>query len=262
MTQHHGRPVWFELVTADRAAAGRFYAAVAGWKIVDDPDPDHGGYQLGIAPDGEGVVGLMTPMAGMDMPLGWRVYFGSDDVDRDAGRIAALGGRVDFGPMDIPGVGRFLAATDPGAAGFLLMRQADGFRSQAFDRADEARPGHGVWVELAAPDPDAAIGFYGALLGWSKQGAMPMGTMGEYAFVGYAEKDCPGAVMSSTLTGAPVGWRWYVQVPDIDAAIATAQAEGGTLLQGPDPIPGGAFSANLADPQGHAFGLVGQRRSA
>ncbi len=260
---HHdkGSPVWFELVTADRPAAGRFYAEVAGWRVVDDPDPAHGGYQMALAPDGEGVAGLMTPMPGMEMSPGWRVYFGTDDVDRDAARIAELGGRVEFGPMDIPDVGRFLAATDPQGAGFLLMRQ-QGFTSHAFDCGEEGRPGHGVWVELATPDPDAAIDFYGALLGWSKQGAMPMGPMGEYAFVGWAEKDCPGAVMSSTLTGAPVRWSWYVQVPDIDAAVATAQAGGGALIQGPDQIPDGSYSAALTDPEGSTFGLVGPRVGA
>jgi len=258
-TDHaRGLPVWFELVTADRAAAAGFYGAVAGWTIADDPDPAHGGYRLAIAADGEGVAGLTAPMAGMEVPLGWRVYFGTDDVDRDAGRIVELGGHVDFGPMDIPGIGRFLAATDPQGAGFLLMQQGD-VRSGAFDRGEQGRPGHGVWVELATPAPDTAIGFYGALLGWSRQGGMPMGPMGNYSFIGWAEKDCPGAVMSSTLTGAPVRWSWYVQVPGIDAAVAAATAAGGTLLQGPDPIPGGAFSASLADPQGHAFGLVGPR---
>ena len=262
MTRHDkGLPVWFELITADRPATGRFYASVMGWNVVDDPDPTHGGYQVAMAPDGEATAGLMTPMPGMPLPPGWRVYFGTDDVDRDAGRIAELGGRVELGPMDIPDVGRFLVAVDPQGAGFILMRRTDG-AAPTFDCGEQGRPGHGVWVELAAPDPDAAIDFYGALLGWSKQGAMPMGDMGEYAFVGWAEKDCPGAVMSSTLTGAPVRWTWYVQVPDIDAAVARATAGGGALVQGPDQIPGGSYSAALTDPEGNAFGLVGPRKEA
>ena len=66
--------------------------------------------------------------------------------------------------------------------------------------------------------------------------------------------------MSSTLTGAPARWSWYAQAGDIDVAVAAAQAGGGTLIQGPDAIPGGSFSASLADPEGHAFGLVGPRR--
>ena len=115
------------------------------------------------------------------------------------------------------------------------------------------------WVELASTDAKAAQDFYGKLFGWSKQGAMPMGALGDYTFIGRSEQDRPGAVMSSATTGAPVRWNWYIQVADIDAAVATAKEKGGALMQGPDPIPGGAFSANVKDAEGFQIGIVGQR---
>ena len=62
-------------------------------------------------------------------------------------------------------------------------------------------------------------------------------------------------------TGAPARWTWYLHVPDIDAAVAAAKGKGGALVQGPDPIPGGDFSAKLADLEGYGFGVVGPRRS-
>ena len=67
--------------------------------------------------------------------------------------------------------------------------------------------------------------------------------------------------MSTRTTGAPARWDWYINVRDIDAAVAAAKGKGGALLRGPDPIPGGAFSAKLADPEGHGFGVVGLRRA-
>lgn len=262
MANPDGTPVWFELVTPDQDKAQEFYRAVAGWKVAPSPMPEHGGYRIAQAPDDEGVAGLMTPPPGSGGAPGWRVYFASGNVDATAARVEELGGKVFFGPMDIPHVGRFAVAGDPQGITFNIMTGAGGRDSSAFKQMrGEGGNGHGVWVELATPHPDAALGFYGELFGWSRQGAMPMGDMGDYTFVGRGEQDRPGAIMSSTATGAPARWSWYVQVPDIDAAVATAKGQGGGLLQGPDPIPGGAFSAKLRDAQGFQVGVVGPRKS-
>ena len=258
MTNPQGTPIWFELSTPDVDAARDFYAAVAGWTIAPSPMAEHGGYLIASTAAGDGVSGIMTPPQEAPGFPGWAVYFGVEDVDATAARVRELGGAVAFGPMDIPHVGRFAMVTDPQGVVFTIMRGDSPEDSRAFAQAPEAM-GHGVWIELATPDPDGAFVFYGALFGWEKAGAMPMGEMGEYAFIGRGEDFRPGAVMSSATTGAPARWNWYVNVPDIDAAIATAQAKGGTLLQGPDEIPGGDYSANLADPQGHQIGLVGPR---
>lgn len=261
MSNPQGTPIWFELATPDAEAARDFYAAVAGWTIAPSPMAEHGGYLIASTPAGEGVAGLMTPSPQATAFPGWAVYFGVDDVDATAARAAGLGGSPLFGPMDIPHVGRFAVMRDPQGVPFTIMRGDSPEDSRAFVQMAQAM-GHGVWIELATPDPDAAFAFYGALFGFEKAGAMPMGEMGDYAFIGRGEDFRPGAVMSSATTGAPPRWSWYVNVPDIDAAIATATARGGTLLQGPDQIPGGDYSANLADPQGNAIGLVGPRKEA
>ena len=86
-----------------------------------------------------------------------------------------------------------------------------------------------------------------------------MGDMGDYTFIGTGDNVRPGAIMSSKTTGAPPSWGVYFHVPDIDAAVATAQAKGGTLARGPDPIPGGAYSAKLIDTGGAIVGIVGRR---
>ena len=56
----------------------------------------------------------------MGAPSHWLVYFGSDSVDDDAGRIAELGGQVIVPPMEVPG-GRILVAMDPQGAAFALF---------------------------------------------------------------------------------------------------------------------------------------------
>lgn len=260
MANQDGTPIWFELTTPDQDRAQAFYEAVMGWQIATSPMPEHGGYRMASAADGEFVGGLMTPPPGMGGMPGWTVYFAVSDVDAVAARIEELGGRLFFGPMDIPHVGRFAVVGDPQGVAFSIMKGDSPEDSTAFKMVPGAGSlGHAVWIELATPDPDAALDFYGQLFGWSKHGAMPMGEMGEYAFIG-TEDFRPGAMMSSEATGAPARWNWYVHVPDIDAAIATAQEQGGTLVDGPHEIPGGDYSAHIKDPQGSSVGVVGPRK--
>lgn len=258
MAHSDGTPVWFELTAPDAQGAADFYAAVAGWHIARSPMAEHGGYLL-AGPDADtGVAGIMAPPPGAPATAGWTLYLATADVDAAADRVGTLGGRVLFGPMNIPHVGRFALVADPQGVAFSLMAGTGADGSRAFSQARGDTVGRGVWIELATPDPDGAFAFYGALFGWEKAGAMPMGPMGDYAFIGAGE-DRPGAIMSSATTGAPARWNWYVHVADIDAAIATATARGGTLIQGPDPIPGGDYSANVRDPHGSQIGLVGPR---
>lgn len=260
MLTDEGKPIWFELNAIDQDAAQAFYEAVAGWCVAPSPMPEHGGYRIAEA-DGSPVAGIRQSMPEAPGLPGWAVYLATQDVDATAARVVDLGGQIRFGPVDIPQVGRFAMVSDPQDVVFAVMTPAIPAESRAFGQVPlgTARTlGHGVWVELATPDPEAAFTFYGALFGWEKLGAMPMGGMGEYAFIGRGDLR-PGAVMSSAATGAPARWNWYVHVADIDAALATVRDTGGTVLQGPDPIPGGSYSANIADPAGNRLGLAGQR---
>lgn len=257
MANPDGAPIWFELTTGDQDRAQRFYERLAGWTVAPSGQAEHGGYRIADAADGGSVAGLMTPPPGMHGVPGWAVYFAGDDVDAMVGRVTQLGGRVHFGPQDIPNIGRFATVADPQGVVFQIMKGESAEDSQAFSQMS-GNFGHGVWIELATPDIDGALAFYGELFGWTKEGAMPMGDMGEYAFIGAGESR-PGAIMSSAATGAPARWNWYVHVPDIDAALVSAEAGGGKVLQGPDQIPGGDYSANIADPDGHQIGLVGSR---
>ena len=262
MANPDGTPIWFELTSSDQDKAQAFYEQVAGWTIDTSPFAEHGGYRLANAPDGDGVAGIMKPPPGMAGVPGWAVHFAADDVDAMAKQVTALGGQVHAGPMDIPHVGRFATVADPQGVTFQIMRGDSPQDSQAFRQAlpgSTGTLGHGVWIELATPDPDGALDFYGRLFGWAEQGAMPMGAMGHYTFIGAGDAR-PGAIMSSATTSAPARWNWYVHVPDIDAAIATATAKGGTLMQGPDQIPGGDHSAKLTDAEGHQIGVVGPRK--
>ncbi|HTG39111.1 VOC family protein [Sphingomonas sp.] len=255
----HGIPVWYELIADDPDAAQRFYGSILGWGAQDSGTPGID-YRLLGAGDDAHVAGLMRRAEAMP-PATWLIYFGVDDVDAAAAKVTAAGGAVHMPPMTMPGVGRMAMATDPQGHAFYLMRGEPDEPSRAFQAyagPGSVQPGHGVWNELTAADPDAAMAFYGGVLGLRHEGGMPMGDLGEYRFV-HAGDTCIGASMTAQ-PDWPGGWQPYFLVDDIDAAAARIGSAGGRVVQGPDPIPGGDFSVVAADPAGVRFGLVGPRR--
>jgi uncharacterized protein len=140
-----------------------------------------------------------------------------------------------------------------------VMTDSSGETSTAFAKY-EPLVGHCAWNELATSDPEAAKAFYGAQFGWAKDGELDMGPMGKYEFLKVSGgRFALGAVMPK-MPEMPVSmWTFYFRVPDIDAAVETVKANGGTILVEPMEIPGGEYSLNAMDPQGVSFGLVGPR---
>ena len=256
MTNRQGTPIWYELVSPDADATQRFYGAVLGWRFERMPGDPQMDYRIASAGE-TGIAGLMQQPEGHEMPLRWLVYFGVEDVDASVRQAVQAGAAVHVPPTDIPDVGRFAFLADPQGALFYVMRGASDEESRAF-RCGEAVPqGHAVWNELSAPEPDAAIAFYSALLGLRREGGMPMGELGEYSFI-HAGPDCIGAVMGEVANGQP-GWLVYFSVDDIDAAMERLGRAGGRAIQGPDEIPGNCFAAVAEDDRGVRFGLVGPR---
>ena len=257
MADHAGTFVWYELTTPDLAAAQAFYGAVARWSIVDSGMPGVD-YRLAHAGDTR-ICGMMAatgcePSAGARS--GWLGYVAVDDVDASAARVTAGGGRVTFGPQDIPGIGRFCMAADPQGAPFALFR-GDGAPPPM---PPMGTPGLFGWHELHARDWEPAFAFYAELFGWEKSLAVDMGAMGTYQVFARHGADL-GGMMRSPMPAAPF-WLYYIMVEAIDAAAERVTAAGGVVLQGPHPVPGGAWIVQAQDPQGVPFALVGPRVSA
>jgi predicted enzyme related to lactoylglutathione lyase len=225
---------------------------VVGWQVGGRPD---GGMDYRMIDAGDGLVGGVMTM-GADMIAGgarpgWLAYFGVADVDAKAAAVTDAGGQVIVPPTDIPGVGRFAFVTDPAGAPFYLMR---GDSSEASGAFAPGRPGHGAWHELTTLDQDAALAFYGPLLGIEKTGAMPMGPMGDYSFLSHAGAEL-GAMMNVP-EGRPPAWTIYFTVNDVDAAAPVIAAHGGQVAMGPMEVPGGQRIVVATDPHGAMFGLV------
>ena len=49
---------------------------------------------------------------------------------------------------------------------------------------------------------------------------------------------------------------FYVEVPDVEAALAKAESLGGTRIMGPDKIMDTIELGQFADPEGHMIGVV------
>jgi predicted enzyme related to lactoylglutathione lyase len=107
-----------QLNASDPERAQEFYAGVFGWRFEDVSTDDQ--RYWGIY-NGDRLNGGMMPLpAETGAPSHWLVYFGSEGVDDDAGRIGELGGSVMVAPMPVPG-GRILVARDPQGAVFAVL---------------------------------------------------------------------------------------------------------------------------------------------
>lgn len=60
--------------------------------------------------------------------------------------------------------------------------------------------------------------------------------------------------------GGPEGYpghvTFYVEVPDVEAALTTAESLGGTRVMGPDEVMQGLVIGQFTDREGHTIGLV------
>lgn len=264
MANAHGDFIWYELMTPDPAGAKAFYERFLPWSIDQQgspmPGPMSGGaeYREIRAPEGHagGVLTLTPEMLAQGAGPAWIGYVGVDDVDDAVARLREAGGAVHMEPMDMEGVGRMAMAADPLGATFYVMRGASDEDSTAYRTMSD---GHVAWNELTTPDDARARKFYYALFGWTDGEEVPLGEMGRYRMFDQQGRSI-GAIMEYAGEAPLQGWLYYIAVPDIDAAASGVAEGGGTVTQGPDPIPGDMFCLVANDPQGATFALVGPRK--
>jgi predicted enzyme related to lactoylglutathione lyase len=250
---------WYELMTTDLAAAESFYGSVVGWRAADSGMP---GFHYSILSMGEtavaGAMALPEHLLAAGVPPHWIGYVRVEDVDAMLPRLVAAGGAVHKGAEDIPGVGRFAVVADPHGAAFCLFREASPPPAREAD-TDPCPPGRVGWHELHAGDGEAAFAFYSALFGWTETERMDMGAMGVYRLFATGGPAVGGMMTRMPQTPRPF-WLYYFGVEAIDAAIARIGAGGGTVINGPMEVPGGAWIVQAIDPQGAMFALVAPKR--
>jgi predicted enzyme related to lactoylglutathione lyase len=117
-----GNVGWHELYAADgEASAIEFYGGLFGWTTASTMDMgEMGTYRLFATGGAEAAGGMMDKPA--QMPAGaWQYYFNVDAIDAAAERVAAAGGKVIMGPMEVPNGMWVLQGLDPQGAHFALV---------------------------------------------------------------------------------------------------------------------------------------------
>ena len=252
----HGNPCWFELSTGNLDAAAEFYGALFGWVVGVSA---LSAFDYRLAACGNDMVAGMIPLAMVQpgVPPNWKVYLAVDDCDATAARAEAEGGKVLKAPADIPGTGRFAVLADPQGARFGILQPAPMENPPERGAFEQGSAGHGNWIELMSPDPQAALDFYGRLFGWAGDGMRSIGEMGSYQL--FAREGAQiGGMMG--LGPAPMPhWLPYFGVEDVGVALETVTTRGGSVTYGPAEVPGPALIAVLRDPQGAHFAVVGPK---
>src|SRR5690348_15701291 len=112
--------------------------------------------------------------------------------------------------------------------------------------------GNFIWYELMTPDAEGSKAFYDAVVGWDIGPGTP-------EFNGYRMINSPGGGFAGGVLplteemrqhGARPIWLGYINVPDVDAAIASIEDAGGKSLMPAMDIPGVGRIAMVSDPQG------------
>ncbi|HEY2357334.1 MAG TPA: VOC family protein [Phenylobacterium sp.] len=252
----HGRFIWYELATSNGAGAKAFYPGLMGWD-VDETTGAAMDYTIVGPGAGVGGIAAMQPdMAAAGVPPHWTGYVAVDEVDAAAEKVKTLGGVVQVGPMDIPGIGRFAVIADPTGAAIAIMKPVPPQTPRPLLGLDA--PGNVGWHELYAGDLEKAFAFYAALFGWKKESDMDMGPMGAYRLFANQTGQIGGMMKKPDNVPVPA-WLYYVNVGDIDQAAAKIKAEGGQVLNGPMEVPSGGWIVQGQDPQGAMFAVVGKK---
>jgi len=246
-----GKFGWYELMTSDVAAAGKFYSSVVGWttKDVGTADMAYTTFNVGDS----GVAGMLN----LPQHIAWVGYIHVDDVDAHVEKIVEAGGKVWKPATDVPGMLRFAVMSDPQGAAIVIFTSNPAMTTPP-NPPKAPTPGTIGWHELYTTDVDAAFDFYSTHFGWTKTSDMDMGPMGVYRMFDQGENNPMGSggMMNKPAEVPNPYWNFYFNVDSIKAAIERVNAGGGTVIAGPHQVPGGSWIIQGQDPQGAIFSLV------
>lgn len=131
--------------------------------------------------------------------------------------------------------------------------------------SEQTIPANGAfcWNELSTTDDEAAIKFYGELLGWQFKRSDALACEGSeappmvYNEIVVDGKHVGGIFkMGPEFGGAPSHWMAYVAVDDVDAKAAQVSELGGSVCVPPTDIPNTGRFCVINDPTGATISLI------
>jgi uncharacterized protein len=114
-----------------------------------------------------------------------------------------------------------------------------------------------VHFEVIGKDGAALRSYYSDLFGWQIDANNPMN-------YGIVQRDgnvsADGSGIGGGVGQGPEGYgghvTFYIEVPDVEAALAKAESLGGTRVMGPEQIMETVELGQFTDPEGHLIGVV------
>jgi len=114
-----------------------------------------------------------------------------------------------------------------------------------------------VHFEIIGKDGDKLKSYYAELFGWEIDSDNEMN-------YGLVQRDgntnVDGAGIGGGVSGGPEGYdghvTFYIQVPDVEAALTKAESLGGSRVMGPDKVMDALEIGLFNDPEGHLVGVV------
>jgi uncharacterized protein len=111
--------------------------------------------------------------------------------------------------------------------------------------------------EVIGRDAEKLHSYYSELFGWDIDSNNPM----KYGIVQRETNvNSDGVGIGGGVGTGPEGYdghvTFYVEVPDVEAALAKAESLGGSRMMGPDQVMEGLEIGLFGDPEGHIIGLV------
>ena len=114
-----------------------------------------------------------------------------------------------------------------------------------------------VHFEIIGKDAETVQRYYSELFGWEIDADNPM-NYGTVAREGNTNPD--GIGIGGGIGAGPEGYEghvtFYVEVPDIEAALAKAESLGGSRMMGPEKPMEGLEIGLFNDPEGRTVGVV------
>lgn len=227
----------YALRTTDVVAARAFYAKALTLTL---PDGMAEGSALEAWP-------LHERALAAGAPPHWLGLLAVDDVDAAVRRFVEHCGQALAPKLQAKDGAAFATLRDP--FGNVIGVRAGG--SSASDSPV-------VWHQLHTRDADGAWALYQQTFGWAHKQTLEAPKLeGGYRAFAWSEAGAPVGAVGNTARwpGVHTHWLFHLPVADIDAAVVSVRAHGGTAME-PITLPGGMRLSACEDPQGAAFGLA------
>ena len=139
-----GKFGWYELMTSDTKAAGKFYSDVVGWTTTEVPGEGNPYTTFNVG--NVGIAGMLH----LSGHTAWIGYIAVDDVDAHIEKIVEAGGKLWKPATDVPGMLRFAVMSDPQGAAIVVFTPNPAMPTP--ERPAPPTPGTIGWHELYTTD--------------------------------------------------------------------------------------------------------------